>query len=137
MILPGCTTYSSAARYGQDVYLTGYTSFLIFGSSWARRCFHDSESKLICVDLETQEVSDLETYPASEAGCKPSRACTYLGKCTFDSYSCVASSQDDCSRSVLCKRLGRCLKEGGKCVRGRPSPASRPANSLEPLPSGS
>lgn len=54
VFLSGCTTYIGVARGPDAVYLTGNTSFLVFSSSWVKRC-REVGDVLHCAELEVQK----------------------------------------------------------------------------------
>jgi len=53
VLAAGCTAYTSASKAGKNVYVTGQTSFLVFQSSWIKRCI-ESGSVLVCQELDVE-----------------------------------------------------------------------------------
>ena len=56
----GCVTYSGISRSGDDVYLVGSTSYLIFGKNWVKKCTEgymgQNRTGLSCQELPIHEV---------------------------------------------------------------------------------
>ena len=60
---PGCVSYHSITRHGDDVYLAGSTSFFVFGSNWVKKCVEKQAAgenpHLYCQELEVSDPIDL------------------------------------------------------------------------------
>ena len=52
--LSGCHSYIGITKHDSGVYLTGTTSFMIFSSSWVRKCKEAGET-LKCRELEVED----------------------------------------------------------------------------------
>lgn len=139
----GCTTYMGIIKSGDNVYLTGLSSFWVFSSSWVKRC-REKRSKLICQELDVREGIVTQYKSSGVSGnnsnnapgssphsstaqmlkheaCKNRQECINFGKCTESLNRCIVGYKEDCMQSKVCKSHGSCTAMNGICVVGTDS----------------
>ena len=65
--LAGCNAYTGVSARDGEVYLTGTTSFLIFGTAWVKKCTPDG-AKLTCEDVVITQVGSAKTAGTAGSG---------------------------------------------------------------------
>lgn len=125
LCVSGCTTYMGVSRSGDHVYLTGVTSFIIFSSSWVKKCSEHRNSMLVCQELAVADgrlgsagrsTSEESYRPVPRQAADPD-APDESGDSITPTGTSGVTSDAQCRVLPICKQLGRCRAVAGKCVR--------------------